>query len=195
MRTICGNCREIIDFRKISDLIKTHRSYCSDECKHEYAYRRKKTLLVNATCLNCGKEFHRKESQLKKYKQHFCCWECSRAYRKKDQVAVQCETCGKTKWVKKYTFDININKRFFCNRGCMKEFSKNYLRDILERKQAAHNYKRSVDYCEVCGWDENPAILSIWWRDGDHKNRADDNMVVVCKNCFHGIWLGYIKRY
>jgi len=55
---------------------------CSMECSSKY----KKSLTVNnCKCTNCGKDFHLKESQIKRYNRNmgtFCSMSCSTEYKK-----------------------------------------------------------------------------------------------------------------
>lgn len=55
---------------------------CSMECSSKY---RKSSTINNCKCTNCGKDFHLKESQVKRYNRNmgtFCSMSCSTEYKK-----------------------------------------------------------------------------------------------------------------
>lgn len=85
-------------------------------------------------------------------------------------------------------------------RGSSKYLGKNGLRDILDGSHPEYNGKylkkrliregyRSEE-CEQCGFNERrltdytvPLILT--WLDGDKTNHKDENLSLICYNCFY----------
>jgi len=104
--------------------------YCSPKCKTA-DQKTSKTL----SCTNCGTEFNRKPSELKKSNNYFCSKSCAAtynnklrcgkvSYKKKEKipnlVTITCINCGNTK-------KVNYSKRNqkFCSRSCSTTYQNN----------------------------------------------------------------------
>lgn len=72
------------------------------------------------TCFNCGKEFEKLNSEIKRSKKHFCCMQCKHDYVKKqtlkDKNAV-CANCGKKFHLPKSY----LNKKNYCCKKCYQD--------------------------------------------------------------------------
>jgi very-short-patch-repair endonuclease len=81
-------------------------------------------MVIN--CDYCGKEFNKSQSQINKYKHHFCCNECRLNYNKKNKFTKAiCDYCKtefeiETRHYKKYLK--GINKHIFCSKECNSKF-------------------------------------------------------------------------
>lgn len=191
MRTVCANCKKIIPFRKITDIIKTDRSYCSKDCLFGYLEKRRPPLTLNATCDHCGKPFHRKRTQLEKYKVHFCSMKCSTDSKRKYQVTLVCTECGKP-FTRKRSLAAIPTKDVFCSvKHAVRYYSR--LWSLTKREEAV--CKQWVTSCEVCGWGEFPDLLKVLYRDGKPWNKDEENVVILCPNCYLGVKYDLIKRY
>lgn len=104
-------------------------------------------------CKHCGKEFVRTKRQLSKAKYSipvFCCSECQKEwYKKNSYVVVKCENCGKEFTIKKYRYDSNETKHFFCDNSCAAKYN-NKIRDRKVECES-ENYKKGYNKCPICG--------------------------------------------
>lgn len=81
-----------------------------------------------------------------------------------------------------------------------KYFGKKGLKEILEGKHPEYHGKRLKkrliqegyrrECCEMCGFDERRITdftvpLILIWEDGDKTNHKDENLKLICYNCFY----------
>jgi hypothetical protein len=117
-------------------------------------------------CSQCGKDFLKCNSLIKKAKREsrslYCSSECFQEHRKAfPNVLPDCTKRKFSKPVQDLKSHVNIRNRIFKKRG---------------RK------------CEKCGWDTpNPFTgiipVQIDHKDGDRTNNSEENLEVLCPNC------------
>ena len=115
-------------------------------------------------CEYCGKEFNAKYKN-----QKFCSRSCSHKSMSK-KIEVQCETCGKTFWIKKDRFD--RSEHHYCSHECHSESG------------------RIIKKCEYCG-KEFTSKKSENRRFCSHecammvipKEQSTNREVIICKQC------------
>ena len=136
-------------------------------------------------CDNCHNLFLKNIIAIKNSKHNFCSPECSRKYRQADYVELECAQCGDE-------FLKNTNKMnsksglYFCSRKCKDEAQRmgglilpsHYGTSEYYQKKALRHYG---NLCELCGYDEFP-ICEVHHIDGDKKNNALENLIVLCPN-------------
>ena len=74
----CDNCGTNVEIRHKKRL-NNKNFFCSKQCEAEFKknqYKQKDENYYNCECPICGKKFHLKPYQLKKYKMHYCSIEC-----------------------------------------------------------------------------------------------------------------------
>jgi G:T-mismatch repair DNA endonuclease (very short patch repair protein)/ribosomal protein L37AE/L43A len=115
----CNNCGKTSS-QLISDYEQNDKHFCCDDCKFEYAKKRKMTHSKIFICPNCGKEFTKLDYQVKKgMHNYFCSKKCSQEYKQK-RIYFNCEYCGKESW--KIPGDYKKGKHHFCGRSCASKY-------------------------------------------------------------------------
>lgn len=108
------------------------------------AHHRWKGGKLKIKCVQCGKQFERSLSQIKKYKNHFCSKSCRADWDRRD-IKIKCAQCGKD--FLRHPSQKRIGNNF-CNRECLALFRSN----ILIGKNAANwkggKLKVTCDYCK-----------------------------------------------
>jgi len=122
-------------------------------------------------CENCGIEFEKGPSQVKKRKHHFCSPDCFGEWRR-NRIKVECENCGKE--FEKKPYDAKKVDRHFCSRECHAEFmedkveveckncGKKFEKKPRDTKRVEHHFCSRKCYaefkenkvkleCETCG--------------------------------------------
>lgn len=111
-------------------------------------------MLIN--CDYCGEEFHKKPSQIKRSKNHFCSKWCNDKWQtgrtrpeRSNRVRHNCEQCNKEILVENYKYNRFLNgeiKNLFCDIQCYAEWQKVNLR-------GANNpaYNSIEKECRFCG--------------------------------------------
>ena len=86
----CKNCGKLIENRNVT--------YCCEECRQKYISK------PNISCDMCGLEFHKKQSHIKKSKNHYCSSYCMYKHREQLYLGRKNPNC-------KYLFDDNFFKK------------------------------------------------------------------------------------
>lgn len=87
-------------------------------------------------CSQCGKAFHKFQSQITRSKNHFCSKECRLEHDKKDEIFIKCDYCGKKFETSSYRFKHNKNN--YCCELCRTNGS-----------QKANNIKIFDDHAQI----------------------------------------------
>lgn len=116
-------------------------------------------------------------------------------YKKYAQLYIDEET-GKS------LYEIHKNKSGvgIARRGYSKYSGKKGLKEILAGKHPEYHGKNlkqrlikegyRAECCEECGFDERRITdytvpLILVWKDGDKTNHLDENLLLICYNCFY----------
>lgn len=95
---------------------------CSREFDSEHGLRTHHGRMHGASttsCSNCGDTIHRQPSDMERFTDHFCDWECKREFRRAGQE-VPCDWCGDP--VYKSRRDLQRNDTHFCGRRCYGQY-------------------------------------------------------------------------
>ncbi len=154
------------------------------------AYDGKKRKVYSYNCLFCHVEFWSPKHAHKKYCSPFCAYEAN-----KKRVALVCSFCGST--IEKVINKLKNSKSgfLFCNRKCKEQAQRIGGISALHPphyKNGVANYKlRAIreqgNKCILCGnegiWQGKELILDVHHIDGNRKNGAMSNLMVLCCNC------------
>lgn len=126
------------------ELVK-NKVYCSKECRNKYLslhpFRPKKQ--VSVTCEECGKQFTRRPSNLRK--RTFCSKACHLATHGKNKYEIRkCEECDKD--IKVLISGRKGCKKTFCSYECHNNWRRKH-----QRGKQHHQYKRVNTQCAQCG--------------------------------------------
>lgn len=144
-------------------------------------------------CTECGDEFDKLPSQIKKSKtgNHFCSKSCSAKYnnsyrsRKDRRPDFTCNNCG---IISKST---HKNQKY-CSNVCHKEYqSKSYRLELESGANLTHGKCKSywlqdAHKCSCCGlheWNGLPIPLELDHINGDGTDNTLDNTRLLCPNC------------
>ena len=145
-------------------------------------------------CEYCGAKFIRRkypDSQWNK-RQKSCSTKCSHLLRRNRQEIVCC-WCNKSfERVKS-----SLKKYNFCSREC-KDFAQSLDGDFKEIQPSHYGLGKHTEYrkkafemyphvCEVCDYGEHSDLLQVHHIDGDRKNNAIKNLVILCPTCHWSI--------
>lgn len=79
------------------------------------------------TCSHCGKKFKKTKTYLRQNKYRapkFCSRECQKEWYKENcYTTVKCKECGNEFKIKKYIYNKNKTKHFFCNNSCAAKYN------------------------------------------------------------------------
>lgn len=174
---ICKNQFYLPNYRIKSQ----ERHFCSRECQiiwqksNEYKLihknaKRKRSEVVDVLCAECGIVFAKKKHS-RFSETHFCNIACRTAWMKnnnsqfnpnpkKDKVKVNCDYCGKDKYVNEAK--AKANKYHFCSRGCYASWrSENMSGENM------YNYNRIDSECENC---KAPIKITPWQKENSAHN-------------------------
>lgn len=185
----CENCGKLFKVRNKAKFGKS--KYCSVFCKRDHLsklmvgenganYKNGARLKSTVICDNCGIEFQKDNTQIKKWERHFCSRKCQIEFYKKDEnkqigeqspkysrVDTICEWCGKVfKSFKSIASDVR-----FCSMACRNNWQSEMMRGeshynwrggITGRRQldmARREYRdwrravfqRDKYTCQICG--------------------------------------------
>ena len=139
---------------------------------------RRATKLI---CTNCGKEFIRKNSSIRKGNQ-FCTHKCSTDYRK-NKIILNCNFCGK-EFKRKPS---KVGKLNFCSTKCYSDAHRieNGIIKPSHYSDGKHVYRQIAfrnhgKKCSHCGYSEFEEGLDVHHIDGDRSNNNIDNLLVLC---------------
>ncbi len=189
----CMTCGKTF-YKRPSDMLKTHRHFCSKSCWIEKNKEERADPENNSTCKYCRKDFYLIPSKKKKGWGVFCSKACRDGYLDVQGITLICHECGQEFRRKMSVQKRNKTGRTFCSQTCAR--ISNYKWYKQKTLDTLH-YKRKSTSCEVCGWEESGAeiLLSIHWLDGNHNNKSEENILVVCPICRDKIRAGLLKRY
>jgi hypothetical protein len=73
---------------------------------------------VLVKCHSCGKDFYKPVRFAAITTNHYCDKDCHNVVQRKNQIAIVCNTCGKTIYVQPKRYKRSKTKTFYCDRGC-----------------------------------------------------------------------------
>ena len=155
--------------------------------------RNRKAFRTN--CGYCGKEIVRETRDRKtKSGKHYCDVSCSNSDLLRNRVKLSCSYCGKE--IEKAPSKIRASRsgHLFCDRNCKDLASRLYQNNTVWDMLPEHygtSKTRYRDYalreygskCQKCGYDKNPAALTVHHKDRNRSNNSMDNLEVLCANC------------
>ena len=108
------------------------------------------------TCSHCGKKFKKTKTYLRQNKYRapkFCSRECQKEWYKENcYTTVKCKECGNEFKIKKYIYNKNKTKHFFCNNSCAAKYNnKKRNRKTNGVTWVGENKKRGYNICPKCG--------------------------------------------
>ena len=133
-------------------------------------------------CDNCGKEFEYRGRHGTRNKHFFCCHNCYIEFKTK-KVEVPCDLCGKT-FLKKRS-DIWRSKNNFCCEECYRDYM-----SLTRQSKDGLKYDGKPVYRLMIGLEQGRELTSdelVHHIDGNHKNNAMSNLVVVTRSEHHRI--------
>lgn len=125
-------------------------------------------------CKNCGKEFNKREADIKRSINHFCSRSCAFDYRKnnKNITLLNCKNCN-VEFEKKDS-EIKKSNNNFCSHSCAAKFN---------NKQHPKRTKK-IWSCEDCGNEISYGSKYCCKCYGKHKRKNWDNMTEkFCPHC------------
>lgn len=126
------------------------------------------TQKIKRSCLQCGKVFFAKKSQIAHGKGKFCSKKCAYAFRTKGEY-VKCHRCGKDFFARPEQLQLGNGK--YCSRSCAKglpyiEKTCKWCGDIFIASQS-ESAKGKERYCsKKCKGEATSGPNSHLWRDG-----------------------------
>lgn len=133
-------------------------------------------------CDNCGKEFEYRGRHGTRNKHFFCCHNCYIEFKTK-KVEVPCDLCGKT-FLKKRS-DIRRSKNNFCCEECYRDYM-----SLTRQSKDGLKYDGKPVYRLMIEHELGRELTSdelVHHIDGNHKNNALSNLVVVTRSEHHRI--------
>ncbi len=133
-------------------------------------------------CDNCGKEFEYRGRHGTRNKHFFCCHNCYIEFKTK-KVEVPCDLCGKT-FLKKRS-DIWRSKNNFCCEECYRDYM-----SLTRQSKDGLKYDGKPVYRLMIELEQGRELTSdelVHHIDGNHKNNALSNLVVVTRSEHHRI--------
>lgn len=144
--------------------------FCSPQCVGEYSRTGQ-----NLQCDFCGKVIYRAAWQIASSEKHYCSTEC-RSNARRRRSLVECKYCGRK--VERRFCEIEGKESFFCSRDCKLQYFVENPGPYVPRERLI--IERAV--CDMCGLRELD-ILEIHHKDGNRRNNAEENLLVVCPSC------------
>jgi hypothetical protein len=175
----CANCNQEIQVQPSRvEQSKSGHIFCSRDCAAHYQVNHR---FLNAQCLYCSKYFHRSPSEFARGLNTYCCRECydkarqdgvaqTRGPGKKRGKYIPCAQCGKE--VYKPPSSLKKIKNHFCSRECKKRFR------ITGTHVPRERMRQKFTSCQSCELNE-PDILIIHHKDGNPRNNAEKNLIVL----------------
>jgi hypothetical protein len=142
---------------------------------------------IRVNCLNCNKEFEKRESQIKRFPNNFCSRSCAAKLNNiqypKRSLQGQCLYCHKL---------INSQK-VFCGSECYKKSHINKQQEKIKLGliKTPTTIKCVLNYvnpnCWNCNlkpiWDNKILIMQLDHIDGNSDNNCLENLRLLCPNC------------
>lgn len=145
-------------------------------------------------CLNCGKEYYRKQFHVKNKKGiHFCSIKCFSEHHRIEKICPKCK--------KKYSTPKSINAAF-CSLECFnssrpelmkgegnprwlggisfKPYGIEFSKELKSKIRFRDNFT-----CRFCGKREGEKVLDVHHVDFDKTNNHPSNLITLCRSC-HG---------
>src|SRR3990167_4105545 len=94
------------------------------------------------TCIQCGKEFKRKLSLVRKGGGKYCSNACHYEFIRKGKV-VPCASCGENVYRKPRLLRLSKSKKYFCNKSCQTRWRNQYFVGSLHTNWTTgrHSYR------------------------------------------------------
>jgi len=113
----CAECGKEIRLPK-SAIDRAKNNFCSVECKNLYSAKERHLGFLTKQCVQCGKKFKVKVSDVNRFDGvrtfEYCSRECSNYHEK---IIDKCSYCGKELSLTKYDFE--ASEKHYCNIDCM----------------------------------------------------------------------------
>lgn len=108
-------------------------------------------------------------------------------YKTRNNVHLKCDFCGKD--IYKYVSD--VKKWNFCSSACRDNKLKKPWEELSpskrERNYRAFALSQKKNECACCGYKEHVRLLDVHHIDGNRKNNALENLIVLCVFCHAAI--------
>ena len=125
---------------------------------------------------------------------HLVCPHCKEEERKKEQISVICEYCGKSFRIQKSKYITSETKKFFCSRECKDKAQSidsgeqfDFLRPDHYKDGKYYYRNRALrkygEKCECCGYNEDIDFLEVHHIDENRENNSIENLIVLCPLC------------
>lgn len=156
---------------------------------------------MKINCNNCGKEFNKRENQVKRSKNHACSRACAVQLRRGQKTStpniVACAACSKEIERK----PSQMGKFSFCSSLCRTQFNyKEFIVKWMNNEVTGNKGKGGTSKyirrfiiekfegkCGSCGvgsiWNNKPLTLQLDHIDGDCSNNTEENLRLLCPNC------------
>jgi hypothetical protein len=148
-------------------------------------------------CLNCQKETHVENKEIKRGFGKFCSRHCSSEYNRNNITPpvpnVKCAYCQKDFYITTSRAERSKRKIYFC---CSAHHDAAQRIGGIEAVLPEHygtgapenTYRRKVfatrpKKCERCGYDKHEAAIIVHHKDRNRENDADENLEVLCAIC------------
>lgn len=187
----CVICGRNLAFRYTEENIdKTTFKYCSKECEQIAEDLKEQELRASGfykNCLNCGKEFGRKDGK-------FCCVQCSREYQKKNRY-VYVDNKPQVKLISAKRRCVYCHKIFtaqaeqpellsdYCSRECRDKYNtakRRATREAYKKKQLKESHESNCATCKAktkeCVW------LSSNFTTVPEGTLSKDGKILYCPN-------------
>jgi len=140
----------------------------------------------NVVCAFCGKSFHKKPSQVKRSKNHYCCREHLDLSLARDVPIGRCDQCGKEIRLVARKRRNSKSGLYFCGVQCRNEYVAKHSRwskDPISHRKRTEFLRKSGKNCFHCGYDKDLRMLDVHHIDENHRNNEWSNLSLLCVWC------------
>ena len=96
-------------------------------------------------CDQCGQEFHKKPSHVKRNKNNFCSKYCLSVFNTKDRIIQKCSNCSKELHIEPRYIEKSKTGNFFCDKSCAATFNNKLKRKSRRSKIETKLYNLLVE--------------------------------------------------